>query len=79
MTASREVGIDPKPSKGRIGYVKEAVLWSSLVLGGMTLGHVLFSKSVTAQSVAVHIAIWIIGGSIYGISIWWFEAGRKGR
>lgn len=71
--------VDSAPPKGLTVHIKHAALWSSLVFGGMALGHVLFSPSVTAQSVALYIAMWIIGGVIYGLGRWWFEDDRLRR
>lgn len=71
--------VDSDPPKGFTVHIEHAVLWSSLVLGGMTLGHVLFSPSVTAQRVALYIAMWVIGGVIYGLGLWWFEDERLRR
>jgi len=71
--------VDSAPLKGFTVHIEHAVLWSSLVFGGMALGHVLFSPSVTAQSVALYIAMWVIGGVIYGLGLWWFEDKRPRR
>jgi hypothetical protein len=71
--------VDSAPPKGFTVHIKHAALWSSLVFGGMALGHVLFSPSVTAQSVVLYIAMCVIGGVIYGVSLWWFEDERPRR
>ena len=79
MTDGRRSSIDAAPPKDFAAHIKHAVFWSSLVLGGMTVGHILFAPSVTAQSVGVHVAMWIIGGMIYGFGLWWFEEERPRR
>lgn len=79
MPDGRGISVSPASSKGFAVHIKRAALWSSLVVGGMTLGHVLFSPSVTAQGVALYIAMWVIGGVIYGLGLWWFEDERPRR
>ena len=79
MPDGRGISVSPAPSKVFAVHIKHAALWSSLVPGGMTLGHVLFSPSVTAQSLALYIAMWVIGSVIYGLGLWWFEDERPRR
>lgn len=62
-----------------VAHLKGGVLWSTLVVGGLTLGQVWFSSTVTGRSLAFFFGMWIIGGLLYGISTWWFEEERPRR